>query len=57
MIENEREYNAALKRVDALFNALPNTPEGDELALLLLAIQAYEDKHHQVPNPNSVDNV
>ena len=55
IIQNERQYNAALKRADQIFNARPNTPDGDELALLLLVIKDYEDKHHAVPAPDPID--
>ena len=35
-INNEKEFLAALNRVDALmFKAVPGTPEGDELEKLL----------------------
>lgn len=47
-IKTEQEYEVALDRVDAIFNAKSGTPEGDELALLLLSIEAYEDKNHPV---------
>lgn len=55
VITNEREYNNALKRADEIFNAKPNSPEGEELGLLLLVIKDYEDKHHSVPLPDAID--
>ena len=55
VIKNERQYNTALKRADEIFNARANTPEGEELALLLLVIKDYEDQHHQVPVPDPIE--
>lgn len=54
ILKNERAYNAALKRADEIFDAKPNSPKGEELSLLLLVIKDYEDKHHQVPVPNTL---
>ena len=34
-IKTKKDYEAALKRIDKLFNAKPNTPSGDELEILL----------------------
>lgn len=45
-INNERDFLAALNRLDALmFRALPGTPEGDELEKLSKLIEDYENKH------------
>jgi HTH-type transcriptional regulator/antitoxin HigA len=54
ILKNERDYNAALKRADEIFAAKPGTKEGEELALLLLVIKDYEDKHHGVALPDAV---
>lgn len=54
ILKNERDYDSALKRADELFSAKPGTPQGDELALLLLVIKDYEDKHYAVPMPDPV---
>lgn len=57
IIKNEREYTAALKRADEIFDVKPNTQQGEELALLLLVIRDYEDKHHAVPVPDAIESV
>lgn len=54
VIKTERQYDTALKRADEIFNSRPNTPLGDELALLLLVIKDYEDRHHMVPVPDPI---
>lgn len=38
----EAEYNAALERIDALMDARPGTPEGEELDTLVSQIEPYE---------------
>ena len=37
-LKNENDYNKALERIDAIFDAKPNTPKGDEFELLSLLI-------------------
>lgn len=50
-ISNEKEFLAALNRVDALmFKALPGTPEGDELEKLSKMIEDYENRNAIVMN-------
>ncbi|CAN5372235.1 helix-turn-helix domain-containing protein [soil metagenome] len=55
VIKTEAQYSQALKRADTIFNAKPNTTEGDELELLLLVIKDYEDKHHAVALPDPIE--
>lgn len=55
VIRNEEEYDQALNRADQIFDAQLDTPEGDELALLLLVIKDYEQKHHPVLPPDPIE--
>ena len=48
-IRTEDDYDAALKRIDQLMNAELETPEGDELDILVTLVEAYEAKHYPVP--------
>ena len=41
-IKNEHDYEAALKRIEELFDATQNTAEGDELEELITLVSAYE---------------
>ena len=41
-INNEEEYQQALDRLFIIFDAKPNTSEGDELSLLADLIDEYE---------------
>ncbi len=44
-IETEQDYQDALKRLDVIFDATPNTKEGDELEILGALIDDYEKSH------------
>ena len=44
-IHTEADYDAALAEVDSLMDAVPGTPEGDRLDVLVILIQAYESRH------------
>jgi HTH-type transcriptional regulator/antitoxin HigA len=57
LIKTKKEYNAALQRVDELFEAgvKKGTPKGNELELLLLLIEKYEDEHTPVDAPDPVE--
>ncbi len=54
-IHTEDEYDKALVRVDEIFDAKKGTKEGDELELLLILIEKYEDEHHPVPLPDPIE--
>jgi hypothetical protein len=43
-IRNDGDYNAALARIDALMDAEPGTPEGDELDVLTDLVEHFEEK-------------
>lgn len=52
VIKTEDEYEAALGRVSELFDAKPGTPEGDELELLVLLVEKYEEATHPIGLPD-----
>ncbi len=54
-IKSERDYQAALKEIENIFDAKPNTPKGDRLEVLSILIEAYEEKHYHIPFPNPVE--
>lgn len=49
VIKTEREHKKAVKRAMEIFHADPNTPEDDELGVLLLLIKDYEDRTVKMP--------
>ena len=55
IIETESEHKRALKRTMEIFHAEPNTPEDDELGVLLLFIKDYEDRTVIMPEINVLE--
>lgn len=55
VLKTEQEYKIALKRTIELFHADHNTPEGDELDLLILLVRDYEDRHFHIPLPDPIE--
>lgn len=55
VIKTKAEYNTAIKRTMQIFQAEENTPEADELALLLVLVKNYEDKHIVLPQLDPID--
>ena len=54
-IHSETDYLESLTRVDALMDANPGTPEGDELEILVTLVQAYEENHFPIGAPDPVE--
>ena len=54
-IKCEADYDAALIRVDDLMDAKPDSPQGDELDILVTLIEKYEAQHYPIDAPNPVE--
>lgn len=54
-IKNETDYQAALEEIDSLFDAAPDTPEGDRLEVLTTLVEAYEERHYSIPMPDPIE--
>ena len=54
-IHSEADYLDSLVRIDALMDANPGTPEGDELDILATLVEAYEENHYPVDAPDPVE--
>jgi len=54
-IHDERDYEAALTRLEALMEAEPGTPEGDELEVLSTLVEAYEARHHPIDPADPIE--
>ncbi len=57
IIKNKEEYNKALLRVEEIIDRDPdsNTELADELELLTLLINKYEDEHYPIDIPDPID--
>jgi len=47
LIKTETDYQQALAEIESIFQATPDTPEGDRLEVLTTLVEAYELKHHE----------
>lgn len=55
IIKSEDQYMKVLSRIEELMDAEPNTPEGEELDLLSLLAENYEENNFPHPNPSPID--
>lgn len=55
VLKTEAQYQRAVKRAMHIFEAREGTVDGDELALLLVLIKDYEDRHITIPELDSID--
>ena len=53
-IKTEADYDAALIVIEELMGAAPDTPEGDELAILVTLVEAYEAEHWPIEAPDPI---
>ena len=54
-IKTESEYKSALKEIERLFDATPNTPDGELLDILITLVEVYEDEHCPIPLPDPIE--
>ena len=54
-IRTEIDYQEALREIELLFNAAPNTPEYDQLDVLSTLVEAYEKKHIPIAIPHPIE--
>lgn len=54
-IKDELVYQETLGRIEELWGAEPDTPQGDELDILLVLVEAYEEKHYPIPPSDPVE--
>jgi HTH-type transcriptional regulator/antitoxin HigA len=54
-IRTRADHRAALKRIRALMNARPGTPEGERLDVLATLIEAYEARNFPMDLPDPVE--
>lgn len=54
-IKNEDDYKAMLREVERLFEAAPDTDDGDRLDVLTTLLEVYEKNHYSIPSPDPVE--
>ena len=54
-IRTEKDYEAALKDIERLFDSEPGTPDGDLLDVLVTLVEVYEDEHYPIPLPDPIE--
>ena len=50
-IKTESDYQAALKEIEELMDAQPDTSEGDRLDVMTTLVEAFEAKHYPIEAP------
>lgn len=55
VLKTEEDYHSASIRMMEIFHAEPNTPEGDELDLLIVLVKDYDEKHYHLPELDALD--
>ena len=53
-IRNETDYKNALKRLEVIFDAKKGTDEGDELEILAIVIDNYENENFPIGMPDPI---
>jgi len=48
LIKTKKEYQDALNRLEQIFDAQPGSEEGNELEILSLLIEKYEEEHYPI---------
>ena len=54
-IKSELDYNNALERLEVIFDASPDSKEGDEAEILSMLIENYENKHYPIEAPDPIE--
>jgi len=54
-IKTKKDYQQALERLDEIFDARKGTPEGDELEILGMLIEQYENEKFPIDLPDPVE--
>lgn len=54
-VETKKDYEEAMLRLEKIFDAKKGTPESDELEILSLLIEKYEDKYFPIDSPDPAE--
>ena len=53
-LKTEEDHQQAMAEIERLFEAVPNTADGDRLDALARLVEAYEEQHHPIPLPDPI---
>ncbi|MDM1514792.1 helix-turn-helix domain-containing protein [Myroides odoratimimus] len=54
-IKSEQDYEAALERLELIFDVLPGSEDSDELEILGMLIEKYEKEHFPMDLPDPIE--
>ena len=54
-IKTNKDYQNTLKRFEVIFDSKKGSPEGDELEILGILIEKYEDEHFPIGFPDPIE--
>jgi HTH-type transcriptional regulator / antitoxin HigA len=54
-IKSEEDYKSALARIEALWDAEPNTKRGDELTILAILVENHEGEKFKILPPDPIE--
>lgn len=54
-IKNKKDYQQALARLELIFDAKKGSAQGDELAVLAILIDTYENEHFPIGMPDPIE--
>ncbi len=54
-IKTEFDYQEALRRIDQLIDCADDSEQADELDVLSILVESYENDHHPIAPPDPID--
>ena len=54
-IKTDKDYNQALERLEVIFDAKKGSPKGDELEVLGILVDQYENEHFPIGLPDPIE--
>ena len=54
-IKTEQDYQISLKRLEEIFDSKSGTSESDELEILAILVEDYENKHYSIEAPDPIE--
>lgn len=55
LIKTKKDYQDAINRLEVIFDAKPNSKEGDELEVLSMLIDNYEKENYPIDFPHPIE--